>query len=153
MRIATVAHDGATRVGLVEGGIGDERIHLLDGGAALLDLVRSGDLTAVEQEALRSRPVALDAVCLRAPLEPPTVRDFVAFEEHVEGVVRGTGGDGGVVPEWYEAPTFYFTNPYAMIGAHDDVPVPPGLLGARFRARGRCRDRARGPRPEPGAGP
>jgi 2-keto-4-pentenoate hydratase/2-oxohepta-3-ene-1,7-dioic acid hydratase in catechol pathway len=31
-----------------------------------------------------------------------------------------------VVPEWYEAPTFYFTNPYALVGAHDDVPVPPG---------------------------
>ena len=31
-----------------------------------------------------------------------------------------------MVPEWYQAPTFYFTNPYALIGAHDDVPVPPG---------------------------
>ena len=31
------------------------------------------------------------------------------------------------MPEaWYDAPTFYFTNPYAVIGAHDDVPVPPG---------------------------
>jgi 2-keto-4-pentenoate hydratase/2-oxohepta-3-ene-1,7-dioic acid hydratase in catechol pathway len=35
------------------------------------------------------------------------------------------GGGTGVVAEWYEAPTFYFTNPYALIGAHDDVPVPP----------------------------
>jgi 2-keto-4-pentenoate hydratase/2-oxohepta-3-ene-1,7-dioic acid hydratase in catechol pathway len=31
-----------------------------------------------------------------------------------------------VVPEWYQAPTFYFTNPYALVGAYDDVPVPPG---------------------------
>lgn len=30
--------------------------------------------------------------------------------------------------EWYAAPAFCFTNPYAMIGAHDDVPVPPGPL-------------------------
>ena len=30
------------------------------------------------------------------------------------------------MPEWYEAPTFYFTNPYALVGAHDDVAVPPG---------------------------
>ncbi|MGH3290502.1 MAG: fumarylacetoacetate hydrolase family protein, partial [Trebonia sp.] len=36
-------------------------------------------------------------------------------------------GGGGTVPEqWYQAPTFYFTNPYALIGAHDDVAVPPG---------------------------
>ena len=63
---------------------------------------------------------------LLAPLEPPTVRDFVAFEEHVEGVRKSIDGVGGVVPEWYEAPTFYFTNPYAVIGPDDDVPVPPG---------------------------
>ena len=31
--------------------------------------------------------------------------------------------------EWYEAPTFYFTNPYAVIGPCDDVPVP---LGSRM---------------------
>jgi 2-keto-4-pentenoate hydratase/2-oxohepta-3-ene-1,7-dioic acid hydratase in catechol pathway len=50
------------------------------------------------------------------------VRDFVAFEEHVEGMVA----PGPVPPEWYEAPTFYFTNPAALAGAHDDVPIPPG---------------------------
>jgi 2-keto-4-pentenoate hydratase/2-oxohepta-3-ene-1,7-dioic acid hydratase in catechol pathway len=54
------------------------------------------------------------------------VRDFVAFEEHVEGVVRSVSGNAGVVAEWYQAPTFYFTNPYALVGAHADVPVPPG---------------------------
>ena len=26
----------------------------------------------------------------------------------------------------YQAPTFYFTNPYALLGTHDDVAVPPG---------------------------
>jgi 2-keto-4-pentenoate hydratase/2-oxohepta-3-ene-1,7-dioic acid hydratase in catechol pathway len=50
----------------------------------------------------------------------------VAFEEHVEGVVASVSGGSGVPAEWYEAPTFYFTNPYALLGAHDDVPVPPG---------------------------
>ena len=43
---------------------------------------------------------------------------------------RSIDGVGGVVPEWYQAPTFYFTNPYALVGAYDDVPVPPG--SARF---------------------
>ena len=31
-----------------------------------------------------------------------------------------------VHPQWYEAPTFYFSNPHSVVGAHDDVPVPPG---------------------------
>jgi 2-keto-4-pentenoate hydratase/2-oxohepta-3-ene-1,7-dioic acid hydratase in catechol pathway len=53
------------------------------------------------------------------------VRDFVAFEEHVEGVRKAIDGVAGVPPEWFQAPTFYFTNPYALIGAHDDVAVPP----------------------------
>ncbi len=122
MRVASVLVDGVVRVGVVEG----DGVHLLDRPVTVLDLLRSSDLTAAGRDALRSRPVALRDVRLLAPLEPPTVRDFVAFEEHVEGVRKAIDGVGGVVPEWYEAPTFYFTNPYAVIGPHDDVPVPPG---------------------------
>jgi 2-keto-4-pentenoate hydratase/2-oxohepta-3-ene-1,7-dioic acid hydratase in catechol pathway len=33
---------------------------------------------------------------------------------------------GRAVDEWYAAPTFYFSNPHTLIGAHDDVAVPPG---------------------------
>jgi 2-keto-4-pentenoate hydratase/2-oxohepta-3-ene-1,7-dioic acid hydratase in catechol pathway len=89
---------------------------------SVLDLVRSGlpAALAAGQRALGEPAVPLDAVRLLPPLTPPTVRDFVAFEEHVEGIA------GEVAPEWYQAPTFYFTNPYALIGAHDDVRVPPG---------------------------
>ncbi|GJF33354.1 hydroxylase [Kitasatospora sp. NE20-6] len=65
-------------------------------------------------------------VALLPPLQPSSVRDFVAFEEHVEGVRRSVSGAEGVPAAWYEAPTFYFGNPYAVIGAHDEVPVPPG---------------------------
>jgi 2-keto-4-pentenoate hydratase/2-oxohepta-3-ene-1,7-dioic acid hydratase in catechol pathway len=36
------------------------------------------------------------------------------------------GGAAGVPHRWYAAPTFYFTNPYAVYGPHDDIPVPPG---------------------------
>jgi 2-keto-4-pentenoate hydratase/2-oxohepta-3-ene-1,7-dioic acid hydratase in catechol pathway len=39
---------------------------------------------------------------------------------------------GTVVPEWYQAPAFYFTNPAALIGAHDDVPVPPDCQAFDF---------------------
>jgi 2-keto-4-pentenoate hydratase/2-oxohepta-3-ene-1,7-dioic acid hydratase in catechol pathway len=31
-----------------------------------------------------------------------------------------------VHPRWYEAPTFYFSNPHSLVGAHDDVAIPPG---------------------------
>jgi 2-keto-4-pentenoate hydratase/2-oxohepta-3-ene-1,7-dioic acid hydratase in catechol pathway len=57
---------------------------------------------------------------LLAPLEPASIRDFVSFEEHVEGIA------GEVAPEWYEAPTFYFTNVAAVTGPYDDIAIPPG---------------------------
>ena len=82
--------------------------------------------SAAGRSALAEPGIPVAEVRLLPPLDPPTVRDFVAFEEHVEGVVASVGDGAGVVPEWYQAPTFYFTNPYALIGAHDDVQIPSG---------------------------
>jgi 2-keto-4-pentenoate hydratase/2-oxohepta-3-ene-1,7-dioic acid hydratase in catechol pathway len=125
MRLATWERGGVVAAGVVS----DDGLHELPARTTVLDLVRAGLPAALEAgaEALRGPAVPWeDGVRLLPPLQAPTVRDFVAFEEHVEGVVRSVSGSAGVVPEWYEAPTFYFTNPYALVGAHDDVPVPPG---------------------------
>ncbi|WP_406281085.1 fumarylacetoacetate hydrolase family protein [Embleya sp. NBC_00896] len=125
MKFATFDLHGSTRSGVVSGDV----VHPLPEGGTLLDLIERGDaaLRSAGEAALAGPAVALADVRLLAPLRPPTVRDFVAFEEHVEGVAVTVQGPGaGVVPEWYELPTFYFTNPYAIIGPNDDVPVPPG---------------------------
>lgn len=66
----------------------------------------------------------LEDVRLLAPLEPASIRDFVAFEEHVEGVSAGVEGTSHVAPEWYEAPTFYFTNPHTVLGPGEAVAPP-----------------------------
>ena len=69
---------------------------------------------------------ALDEVRLLAPVQrPPSVRDFYAFEEHVRNA-RAVTGRGEVVPEWYELPVFYFSNPAAIYGPDDVVPYPEG---------------------------
>jgi 2-keto-4-pentenoate hydratase/2-oxohepta-3-ene-1,7-dioic acid hydratase in catechol pathway len=124
MRFATYERDGSTEAGAVS----DAGVHPLPAGTTVLDLVRAGLPAALEAgaAALAGPAVPLADVRLLPPLQAPTVRDFVAFEEHVEGVRKAIDGVAGVVPEWYQAPTFYFTNPYALIGAHDDVAVPPG---------------------------
>ncbi|MFF7259218.1 fumarylacetoacetate hydrolase family protein [Streptomyces sp. NPDC008159] len=113
MRIATYLYRGRRHCGVVEGTL----VRPLPDGTSPLD-------------AAGARPtgpaVPLADVRLLPPLEPSTVRDFVTFEEHVEGVRRSVDGAGGVPDAWYDAPTFYFTNPYAVIGPYDDVPVPPG---------------------------
>ncbi|HEX4092144.1 MAG TPA: fumarylacetoacetate hydrolase family protein [Trebonia sp.] len=130
MRFATYVERPGTATARA-GVVSDAGIHPLPPDVTVLDLVRSGlpAALAAGERALGQPAVRLDAVRLLPPLAAPTVRDFVAFEEHVEGVAASVGapaGSSAVVPEWYQAPTFYFTNPYALIGAHDDVPVPPG---------------------------
>jgi 2-keto-4-pentenoate hydratase/2-oxohepta-3-ene-1,7-dioic acid hydratase in catechol pathway len=124
MRFATYEHRGAVTAGVVD----DTAVHPLPAGTSVLDLVRAGLPAALEvgAAALAGPAVPLTTVRLLPPLAPPTVRDFVTFEEHVEGAVASVVGSADVVPEWYEAPTFYFTNPHALVGAHDAVPLPPG---------------------------
>ena len=68
----------------------------------------------------------LDEVRLLAPVRrPPSVRDFYAFEEHVRNA-RAVTGRGEVVPEWYELPVFYFSNPAAIYGPDEEIPYPAG---------------------------
>lgn len=63
------------------------------------------------------------AVTLLAPLpEPPSVRDFYAFEGHVRAGWRRRGGE---VPDaWYAAPAFYFSNPASVHGPSEPVRRP-----------------------------
>ena len=64
-------------------------------------------------------------VQLRAPvLHPPSVRDFYAFEQHVQTARARRGLD--VPQEWYELPVFYFSNPAAIYGPDDEIPFPEG---------------------------
>ncbi|MFD0687620.1 fumarylacetoacetate hydrolase family protein [Actinomadura fibrosa] len=123
MRFATYEHDGTERAGVVQG----DGIHPLPEGATVLELIRSGTLRDEGTEALGRPAVHTVAdVRLLPPLNPPSIRDFVAFEAHIEGVSRSLDGMEHVPEVWYRAPAFYFTNPHAAVGAHDDVPVPAG---------------------------
>ncbi|WP_060904875.1 fumarylacetoacetate hydrolase family protein [Streptomyces scabiei] len=129
MKFATFVHDGKWQSGIVT----DDQVHAFEYPVELLDLIVEGEecLRGEGERALTgSLPVPVADVRLLPPLQPPTVRDYMTFESHVAGVARGYGDT--VPEEWYAAPAFYFTNPYATIGAHDDVPVPPGCLRFDF---------------------
>ncbi|SES09027.1 2-keto-4-pentenoate hydratase/2-oxohepta-3-ene-1,7-dioic acid hydratase (catechol pathway) [Lentzea xinjiangensis] len=117
MRFATYSYEGNERAGVLDA---DDLLHPVDAGS-LAEVL--GDLAAAGAAALSAPPGPhVSAVRLLAPLRPPSVRDFVTFEEHVEGMRAGAGVPG----QWYAAPTFYFTSPHAVLGPRDDVPVPPG---------------------------
>ncbi|GGG25351.1 hydroxylase [Rhodococcoides trifolii] len=122
MKFATFSGGRADRVGVVV----DDVVHPIDAATSMLDLVRAGlhDALTLGSQAMKTSGIPLSDITLRAPLQPPTMRDFVAFEEHVEGVRRSIDGSTGVPDAWYEAPRFYFTNPYAVVGPNDTVIAP-----------------------------
>lgn len=128
MKFATYERDGVRTSAVVQ----DDRVHpvaesmqtLLNGG-----LDRALDIGA---RALGGPSTALNDVMLVAPLQPKTMRDFVAFEEHVEGMLRGAGEQLEVPDAWYEAPRFYFTNPYTVSGPGAVIAPPDDCRALDF---------------------
>ncbi|MEW2395493.1 fumarylacetoacetate hydrolase family protein [Streptomyces sp. NPDC046862] len=128
MRFAAYEYRNRRHVAVVEE---DGTLYPLPGVGSLTSLLaQGGGLPALLEAGSATLDIPagphVSEVLLLPPLQPPTVRDFVTFEEHVEGVRRSVDGTAGVPEQWYTAPTFYFTNPYAVYGPHDDIPVPPG---------------------------
>jgi 2-keto-4-pentenoate hydratase/2-oxohepta-3-ene-1,7-dioic acid hydratase in catechol pathway len=122
MRLATIETASGPRAAVLR----DDAAHLLPEGidvAAVLAL----DVGAREALAAEARErLALADATLLAPLRPTTLRDFVCFEQHVEGVVKTASPDAVVMPDWYDAPTFYFSNTNAVVGPDSVIEVPPG---------------------------
>ena len=60
---------------------------------------------------------------LLAPVPHPTsMRDGYAFRQHVESARRNRGLE--MIPEWYEAPIFYYSNHLSFRGPFDDIAYP-----------------------------
>ncbi|MEU1971461.1 fumarylacetoacetate hydrolase family protein [Microbacterium sp. NPDC019599] len=124
MRIARWVVPGTAEV--LEGFVVEDRVIPFPDELTVADIL-AGGLDAAHAAFARVRGEAgtpLTDVRLVAPLVPASVRDFVAFEEHVEGVSASVDGKSEVVPEWYQAPTFYFTNPHTILGPGEPVSPP-----------------------------
>ena len=126
MRIARWRNGAETGEGFVV----DDRVVPFPDGLTVAEVLAQG-LDAAHNlldrslsERSETKRAALADVQLLAPLVPASIRDFVAFEEHVEGVSAGVEGKSEVVPEWYQAPTFYFTNPHTVLGPGEPLRPP-----------------------------
>jgi fumarylacetoacetate (FAA) hydrolase len=126
MRICRVVADGRAQVGFVDG---EQVVPVADGeGRAGLEAVLELAMAANADPGLRpppaGDPVPLASARLLAPVaEPPSIRDFYAFEQHVRTARARRGRE--MHPDWYELPVFYFTNPAAILGPGDPVAAPP----------------------------
>jgi fumarylacetoacetate (FAA) hydrolase len=104
---------GDAHVGEVE----DERVFEL-AAPTMLDWLAGDGRTRAGNE------FDLGAVELLAPVpEPPSLRDFFAYEGHVAAGFKRRGMDR--IPEqWYAAPVFYFSNPASIHGPGEPVRRP-----------------------------
>jgi len=121
MKLATIDREGTPTAVVVE----DDAAYPLP--TSLAHIIELGLERALEigEQARRSVPVAYAGADLLLPYKPPSIRDFVTFESHVEGVRKSIDNAEGVPEAWYDAPTFYFTNPHALYGPGQAIPKPP----------------------------
>jgi fumarylacetoacetate (FAA) hydrolase len=75
----------------------------------------------VHNESIAYRP---EEITYYPPLlNPPSFRDFYAFEQHVKTCRSLRNLE--MISEWYEFPVFYFSNPNAFLGHKMPLKVPP----------------------------
>src|SRR2546426_603260 len=104
-------------------------LELLEGGASAMARARQALEHAIsigevargpEGETILYRP---EQVRLLAPLPNPTsLRDFIAFEEHIAATSKKRGQS--IPPEWYKAPVYYKGNHRTIIGPEEDLQWP-----------------------------
>ena len=129
MKIARIEIDGGTRVGVVEGA----HVQPLASRTTVEEVLAAtpAERADLVDRAVEGEPRPLSAVRLLAPVQPPTLRDYITFEEHLEGSLKVLGRTAPP-PEWYEQPVFYFSNTNAVVGPDEPVAVPPGCARLDF---------------------
>ena len=99
-------------------------LHIIEAGEAALDTI--GQLLKAPSPA-----VAFDRreVKLLAPVpEPPQMRDFLCFEQHLrqafEAVAKLRGTPARIPDVWYQRPIYYHPSRFSVCGTEADVPWP-----------------------------
>lgn len=64
----------------------------------------------------------LSDIHLLPPLDPPLIRDFTAFEQHMQNMSRRLGQP--VIKQFYEMPLYYKGNATTLIAHEQEVPWP-----------------------------
>jgi 2-keto-4-pentenoate hydratase/2-oxohepta-3-ene-1,7-dioic acid hydratase in catechol pathway len=124
MRWVTFAtNEDQARTGIIV----DDVIFAAQPGVRLVDLLGGGsDQLASTGDELRRRgqnTFRLADVRLLPPVpQPPSIRDFVSFEEHHRSGIASVGQQWD--DAYYDMPAFYFTNPNSVHGDKEVVHIP-----------------------------
>jgi 2-keto-4-pentenoate hydratase/2-oxohepta-3-ene-1,7-dioic acid hydratase in catechol pathway len=112
MRLVTYDAGAGPRVGALEG----HAVHDLGFDGDMVAFIAAGAPTGPRT------PVAGDFRLL-APLRPRSMRDFLAFEDHMKAALTRLGR--AIPAEWYDVPAYYKGMPDTVIGPGDEIPWPP----------------------------
>ncbi|MFB4159269.1 fumarylacetoacetate hydrolase family protein [Geomicrobium sp. JSM 1781026] len=126
--ITFIDPDGNTSIGLLKNNhvydfrsINNEQLP-----TTMLDFMKNHEqFTPLIADTLTSQSPTYEQneVTLLPPIPtPPSIRDFMAFEEHIVNATKQSGIT--LADEWYEIPAFYFTNHLALSG-HKQTIVRP----------------------------
>jgi 2-keto-4-pentenoate hydratase/2-oxohepta-3-ene-1,7-dioic acid hydratase in catechol pathway len=129
LRLVTYERHGARRLGALAGDSVVDLPGLLEDPSfpsTMEALVEAGpDALAAARSALDGDVGAHEVPDARllVPILPGSLRDFLAFEDHVR---RGSERRGEPVPEaWYEMPMYYKGNHRSVYGPEEEIPWPP----------------------------
>lgn len=117
-----------------EGDVSFTLLDLLRLGPTALDDLRAALVTA-DATGPAARPAQLTDLLAPVP-NPPSVRDFYAFEQHVKAARARR--NVGMIPEWYQIAVFYFSNPAAIQGPEADIPYPADSQELDFELEVAC---------------
>ena len=110
MRYVTYDDGGGARVGRLD-------------GVGVVDVGFSGDMIAfIEAGAPAGPERPVPDARLLAPVRPRSLRDFLAFEGHLQNAYRNLGRD--IPAEWYEIPAYYKGMPDTVVGPDTEISWP-----------------------------
>jgi 2-keto-4-pentenoate hydratase/2-oxohepta-3-ene-1,7-dioic acid hydratase in catechol pathway len=88
---------------------------------SLGDLLLTAAKQAIES-AGDDAAMPLSGVHLLSPLDPPLIRDFTAFEQHMQNMSARL--EKPIIKEFFEMPLYYKGNPSTLIAHEQEVPWP-----------------------------
>jgi 2-keto-4-pentenoate hydratase/2-oxohepta-3-ene-1,7-dioic acid hydratase in catechol pathway len=146
MKLISLEREGHASIGVL---LDDDKILPVDFFSTMLEFLESGDdgnqqVRAHVESASPTACLSLDDVRLLAPLRPVSIRDCMAFEQHIVQATRAvvrkklpplawldakwqqwTGKALIGAPKvWYEQPLYYTSNPKTVIGSGETVRWP-----------------------------
>ncbi|MFJ9008546.1 fumarylacetoacetate hydrolase family protein [Streptomyces canus] len=126
MKLTTLLTGAGPRVAVQDA----DAVRVLPTPETLLQVIQGGQdaLDDVARRARHAEAQPLTEAAFGPLLEPPAIRDYLTYENHIT-VLMGAGTADARIPEgWYAEPGFYFSNPVAVVAPYGPVPVPPGSV-------------------------